>query len=316
MTSYHKWTWGTRLGYFLLQLPFQHCLSTIFSLCNQCWTLLVVVLFHNSLFGLTNVQTFIYFQTQRDTGMTPFKLIVCITCCPISQFNDHWRYVRLSGFGTCTSELQLLNTSICTVPRSFRILDAFHLALIVHCIYHYLVTKYANFNALTEIVWSLKVSFPFLPSMQPFNTYDLDVLVQLQVILDVSCFLWILRFAQDTHLTGFHCSYGTFVSSMCNVTRNTLIGDVPVYSSYIYRIWIGRYHSHWWFVSPNITNLVSKSRSRVLPAVLTVGCSRSWMIYRFVDVLSVHSRGSNRRWVCHWKCSSLNLEYFSRYFHP
>lgn len=75
------------------------------------------------------------------------------------------------------------------MPQSFRILDALHLALIVHCIYYYLVTKYANFNALTEIVWSFKVSFLLLPSMQLFNTYDLDVFVQLQLILDVSCFL-------------------------------------------------------------------------------------------------------------------------------
>lgn len=120
---------------------------------NTFGVLFIAVTLSALLFGLTNVQIFIYFQTQRDTGMTPSKLIVI------------WLWI----------------------------LDAFHLALIVHCIYHYLVTKYANFNALTEIVWSLK----------------------LQVILDV------------------------FI--------------VPtVHFSYIYRIWI-----------------VSKSRSRVLPAVLT-----------------------------------------------
>ena len=31
----------------------------------------------NSLFGITNVQAFIYFQTHRDTGMTLYKWIVC-----------------------------------------------------------------------------------------------------------------------------------------------------------------------------------------------------------------------------------------------
>ncbi|KAG1762553.1 hypothetical protein EDD22DRAFT_969953 [Suillus occidentalis] len=120
---------------------------------NTFGVLFIAVTLSALLFGLTNVQIFIYFQTQRNTGMTPFKLIVI------------WLWI----------------------------LDALHLALIVHCIYYYLVTKYANFNALTEIVWSFK----------------------LQLILDV------------------------FI--------------VPtVHFSYIYRIWI-----------------VSKSRSRVLPAVST-----------------------------------------------
>ncbi|KIK42757.1 hypothetical protein CY34DRAFT_62470, partial [Suillus luteus UH-Slu-Lm8-n1] len=36
-------------------------------------------------------------------------------------------------------------------------LDALHLFLIVHCVYYYLVAHYADFNALTEIVWSFKV---------------------------------------------------------------------------------------------------------------------------------------------------------------
>jgi hypothetical protein len=48
----------------------------------------------NSLFGLTNVQIFIYFQTHRDTKMTFFKLIVRASC-----------YIRLSGFGKCPFEL-------------------------------------------------------------------------------------------------------------------------------------------------------------------------------------------------------------------
>ncbi|KAG2355651.1 hypothetical protein BDR07DRAFT_1364994 [Suillus spraguei] len=70
------------------------------------------------LFGLSNVQTFIYFQTYRDTGMTFFKLAVIYL----------W------------------------------IFDALHLALIIHCMYYYLVINYANVNALTEIVWSFKLS--------------------------------------------------------------------------------------------------------------------------------------------------------------
>ncbi|KAG2098924.1 uncharacterized protein F5147DRAFT_839488, partial [Suillus discolor] len=141
---------------------------------NTFGALFIGVALSAVLFGVTNVQTFIYFQTHKDTGMTFFKLIVI------------WLWI----------------------------LDALHLALIVHCVYYYLVTNYASFNALTEIVWSLKVSFLLWHSMQPDDAYDIDGLVQLQLIVDV------------------------------------LI--VPtVHLSYVYRIWI-----------------VSKGRSRVLPAII------------------------------------------------
>ncbi|KAG0697040.1 hypothetical protein DFH29DRAFT_173641 [Suillus ampliporus] len=69
------------------------------------------------LFGATNVQAFVYFQTHRDAGRTFYKVVVI----------GLW------------------------------ILDALHLALIVHCVYYYLVNNYANINALTEIVWSFKL---------------------------------------------------------------------------------------------------------------------------------------------------------------
>jgi hypothetical protein len=43
----------------------------------------------NSLFGLTNVQIFIYFQTHRDTKMSLFKLIVRAPYYLINgQFSD------------------------------------------------------------------------------------------------------------------------------------------------------------------------------------------------------------------------------------
>ncbi|KAG2339036.1 hypothetical protein BDR05DRAFT_892391 [Suillus weaverae] len=115
---------------------------------NTFGALLIGVTLSAVLFGLTNVQTFIYFQTHRDTGMSYFKLIVRTSRCLICQ-----------------------------------ILDALHLALIIHCIYYYLVTNYANFNVLTEIVWSFKVSFYF-GFWRPCSTYDM----QLQIIMDVSCF--------------------------------------------------------------------------------------------------------------------------------
>ncbi|KAG2065601.1 hypothetical protein BDR04DRAFT_1108254 [Suillus decipiens] len=73
------------------------------------------------LFGLNNVQALIYFQTHRGTGMIFYKLVVI------------WLWI----------------------------LDALHLAFIVHCVYYYLVIKYANINVLTEIVWSFKLQIVF-----------------------------------------------------------------------------------------------------------------------------------------------------------
>ncbi|KAG2088746.1 uncharacterized protein F5147DRAFT_43804 [Suillus discolor] len=69
------------------------------------------------LFGLSNVQAFIYFLTHVGTGMTFYKLAVI------------WLWI----------------------------LDALHLILIGHCVYYYLVINYANVSALTEIVWSFKL---------------------------------------------------------------------------------------------------------------------------------------------------------------
>ncbi|KAG1847291.1 hypothetical protein C8R48DRAFT_731786 [Suillus tomentosus] len=69
------------------------------------------------LFGLSNVQAFIYFLTHAGTGITFYKLAVI------------WLWI----------------------------LDALHLMLIGHCVYYYLVINYANVSALTEIVWSFKL---------------------------------------------------------------------------------------------------------------------------------------------------------------
>ncbi|KAJ8583379.1 hypothetical protein M405DRAFT_513577 [Rhizopogon salebrosus TDB-379] len=75
------------------------------------------------LFGLSNVQALTYFQTHtsKDTRITFFKLIIM-------------------GLWT---------------------LDALHLALIIHCVYYYLVTNYAKFDALVEVVWSGKLRIAF-----------------------------------------------------------------------------------------------------------------------------------------------------------
>ncbi|KAG1723227.1 hypothetical protein EDB19DRAFT_1916228 [Suillus lakei] len=83
-------------------------------LANTFGALFIGVVVAAILFGVTNVQAFIYFQTHSGTGLTLYKLVVI------------WLWI----------------------------LDALHLALIVHSVYFYLVINFANVSALTEIVWS------------------------------------------------------------------------------------------------------------------------------------------------------------------
>ncbi|KAG0698372.1 hypothetical protein DFH29DRAFT_878048 [Suillus ampliporus] len=87
---------------------------------NTFGALVIGAILATILFGVTNVQAFIYFQTHRGTGMTFYKLAVILL----------W------------------------------ILDAFHFVLMVHGIYYYLVTNYANVAALPELVWSTKLQIP------------------------------------------------------------------------------------------------------------------------------------------------------------
>ncbi|KAG1822494.1 uncharacterized protein BJ212DRAFT_1585310 [Suillus subaureus] len=100
------------------------------------------------LFGLCSSQAFIYFQTHSVTGMTLYKLAVI------------WLWI----------------------------LDALHLALIVHCIYYYLVINYANIGALTEIVWSFKVQIIF----EVFIVYGVNLLYAYRI--------WILGKGQSRTL--------------------------------------------------------------------------------------------------------------------
>ncbi|KAG0709141.1 hypothetical protein DFH29DRAFT_215931 [Suillus ampliporus] len=87
---------------------------------NTFGALFIGAIFATMLFGVTNIQAFIYFQTHRGTGMTFYKLAVI------------WLWI----------------------------LDALHLVLIVHGIYYYLVANYANIAVLQEIVWSAKLQIP------------------------------------------------------------------------------------------------------------------------------------------------------------
>ncbi|KAG1723209.1 hypothetical protein EDB19DRAFT_1834678 [Suillus lakei] len=76
----------------------------------------------NRLFGLTNIQAFIYYRTRAGRWTKIYRLIVLFLW---------W----------------------------FRTLDALHLAFIAHCVYYYLVI--ANVAALTEVVWSFRLQIVF-----------------------------------------------------------------------------------------------------------------------------------------------------------
>ncbi|KAG2068161.1 hypothetical protein BDR04DRAFT_1103638 [Suillus decipiens] len=109
--------------------------------------LFIGVIISAVLFGLSNVQAFIYFQTHRDTGMTFYKLAVI------------WLWI----------------------------LDAMHLALIFHCVYYHLVINYANFKVLTELVWSGKLEVVFkvliIFSVNLFYVYRIWILSKSKSII-------------------------------------------------------------------------------------------------------------------------------------
>ncbi|KAG2357591.1 hypothetical protein BDR07DRAFT_1419928 [Suillus spraguei] len=73
------------------------------------------------LFGVTNIQAFIYVRTHAGRWTKFYKSIVLLL----------WT------------------------------LDAMQLALTVHCVYYYLVTNFANTGALVEVVWSLRLQVAF-----------------------------------------------------------------------------------------------------------------------------------------------------------
>ncbi|KAG0694243.1 hypothetical protein DFH29DRAFT_1072971 [Suillus ampliporus] len=87
---------------------------------NTYGALFIGAILATMLFGVTNIQAFIYFQTHRGTGKTFYKLTVILL----------W------------------------------ILDALHFALIVYAIYYSLVTNYGNIAVLPVLVWSAKVQTP------------------------------------------------------------------------------------------------------------------------------------------------------------
>ncbi|KAG2758281.1 hypothetical protein P692DRAFT_2017189 [Suillus brevipes Sb2] len=73
------------------------------------------------LFGLTNIQAYVYFRTHAGRWTKFYRLVVLLL----------WT------------------------------LDAIHVGLTVHCVYYYLVINFANFAALIEAVWSFQLQVIF-----------------------------------------------------------------------------------------------------------------------------------------------------------
>lgn len=69
------------------------------------------------LFGLTNIQAFIYFRTH------------------VGRWTAYYRFIVLLLWA----------------------LDAVHLGLTIHCVYYYLVINFANFAVLSEVIWSFRL---------------------------------------------------------------------------------------------------------------------------------------------------------------
>ncbi|OAX34898.1 hypothetical protein K503DRAFT_785446 [Rhizopogon vinicolor AM-OR11-026] len=88
---------------------------------NTYGALFIGIILGAVLFGISNVQTFVYFHTRSKKGITFYALVVIFL----------W------------------------------VLDALHLIVIVHCVYHYLVTDFSNISSLTEVVWSFKLHILF-----------------------------------------------------------------------------------------------------------------------------------------------------------
>lgn len=69
------------------------------------------------LFGLTNIQAFVYFRTH------------------VGRWTAYYRFIVLLLWA----------------------LDAVHLGLTIHCVYYYLVINFANFAVLSEVIWSFRL---------------------------------------------------------------------------------------------------------------------------------------------------------------
>lgn len=115
----------------------------------------------NSLFGLSNIQAFIYFQTHRGEKITFLKLVVrpsglIVSCIP-DITSGHLPLV-------CPLDSSDREHRDFIVPRTSRAIDGLHLALIIHSVYHYLVIDQAIITPVTKIVWSFKVS-PYLAQL-------------------------------------------------------------------------------------------------------------------------------------------------------
>ncbi|KAK0487955.1 hypothetical protein IW261DRAFT_1558999 [Armillaria novae-zelandiae] len=80
------------------------------------------------------------------------------------------------------------------------VLDAFHLSLTIHAIYHYTVDSFGNFAALGNVVWSFKVRAT-LGLVEDTSTNFVIYLFQLQILVNVIIIVFVQRCDLPIHST-------------------------------------------------------------------------------------------------------------------
>jgi hypothetical protein len=120
------------------------------SICFSCLTV------PSSLYGMTNVQTFIYFKScERDRW--PLRLTVSPSCR--SALN--YQFDR-SKKGCCIMVLiRTWRLESCLTHSWRRVLDSLHLAFVSHALYFYSVTSFDDILALLTPTWFVLIfTFP------------------------------------------------------------------------------------------------------------------------------------------------------------
>ena len=111
----------------------------------------MTILHPDSLFGVTNLQTFFFFRNfSRDRLYLKIfvSLRLAILFCPEVHLNAPFTVGRCVvvcafAFGVPLRSLSLLS----------RFLDAFNLFLSAHAVYHYVINGFGKFYALELVVW-------------------------------------------------------------------------------------------------------------------------------------------------------------------
>ncbi|KAG2358324.1 hypothetical protein BDR07DRAFT_1489602 [Suillus spraguei] len=201
------------------------------------------------LFGLSNVQAFIYFQTHKDTGMTFYKLAVI------------WLWI----------------------------LDALHLALIVHCIYYHLVINYANFDALIEIIWSSKLSVVIevliIFSLLPLSHMDtkgksriLPITVGIVIVLSSGVATALIWFLYQLHTSSDLIKIVRWIYMALGTLGTVTFSDIVITSSLCYLLATSRTGF------PSTDSLITK----LMVYIIHTGCLTRYSSFQTIPYLDLY----------------------------